>query len=49
MMPGPISRRIVADRLDWVETIGARIRALPLQDKQEFRADSRNVAPPSRI
>ena len=44
MTPGQISKRIVAERLDWIETMIVRIRALPLQDRQVFRADARNVA-----
>ena len=44
MTPGQISKRIVTERLDWIETMIARIRALPLQDKQVFRTDPRNAA-----
>jgi uncharacterized protein YutE (UPF0331/DUF86 family) len=43
MMPQKISRRIVADRLDWVDKMLAELRSLPLQSKDEFFLDSRNV------
>ncbi len=43
MVPGRIERRVVIDRLAWVDRMLAEIRALPLQDKSEFLADSRNV------
>lgn len=42
MMPGPISQRIVADRLEWVERMMAEINALPLHDEAGFLADDRN-------
>jgi len=44
MTPGQISGRVVSERLAWIERMLARIRSLPLQDKQAFRADPRNVA-----
>ena len=43
MMPQKISRRIVTDRLDWVDKMLAELRSLPLKSKNEFFADSRNV------
>lgn len=43
MMPGKISRRVVADRLAWVERMVAEIRALPLADREAFFADRRNL------
>lgn len=43
MMTGPISRRVVADRLDWIERMLTAIRSLPLSSQEAFFADSRNV------
>jgi len=42
MMPGRVSKRVVADRLDWVGSMLERIRALPLGDEEAFFADVRN-------
>jgi uncharacterized protein YutE (UPF0331/DUF86 family) len=43
MTPKAISKRIVTDRLDIVDSLLREIRALPLQDRQVFFADRRNV------
>jgi len=43
MTPGKISRRVVADRLAWVERMVAEIRTLPLTDRNAFFADRRNL------
>ena len=43
MTPGKISRRVVADRLAWVERMVAEIRTLPLTDRDAFFADRRNL------
>ena len=43
MMPGPISKRVVSDRLDWVERMVGEIRSLPLDDRKLFFSDKRNV------
>lgn len=43
MTPGRISRRVVADRIAWVEAMLREIRALPLSDRQAFFSDTRNV------
>lgn len=43
MTPGRISRRVVADRVAWVEAMLDEIRSLPLGDRQTFFADTRNV------
>jgi len=43
MMPGAISKRVVSDRLAWVEQMVNEIRALPLSDRTEFFSDSRNL------
>ena len=44
MIPGRASRRIIADRLEWVETMLDRLHRLPLDDRDRFFADVRNVA-----
>jgi uncharacterized protein YutE (UPF0331/DUF86 family) len=38
-----ISQRVVADRLDWIDRMVEEIRSLPLNNKDSFFADSRNV------
>jgi Uncharacterized conserved protein len=43
MTPSKVSRRVVADRLAWVERMVAEIRALPLADRDAFFADRRNL------
>lgn len=43
MMPGRVSKRVLTDRLSWIESMAAKIRSLPLTDKDEFLADYRNV------
>ena len=43
MLPGKISKRVVSDRLAWVERMLREIRGLPLQDKSVFMRDSRNI------
>jgi len=43
MVPGHIDRRVVTDRLARADRMVAEIRALPLQDKADFLADSRNI------
>ncbi len=43
MMPGKISKRVVSDRLAWVDRMLNEIRALPLQAKPEFMQDTRNI------
>ncbi len=42
-MPGPLSARVTADRLAWVDAMLAEIRALPLDDAAAFMADRRNL------
>ncbi len=42
-MPGKISKRIVSDRLAWVDRMLNEIRALPLESKPTFMQDSRNI------
>lgn len=43
MIPGKISRRIVYDRLAWIERMLSEIRTLPLDSREAFLADRRNV------
>lgn len=43
MSPNKISKRIVADRLDWIERMVQEIHALPLEDYASFTVDRRNV------
>jgi len=40
---GDLSGSVIADRVQWVETMLARIRELPVEDAGTFFADSRNV------
>lgn len=44
MTPGRISASVVAERLAWVETMLAGIRALPLASIEDFEADRRTPA-----
>jgi uncharacterized protein YutE (UPF0331/DUF86 family) len=43
-MPGRVSKRVIADRLDWIESMLERIRALPLRDKELFFSHVRDEA-----
>ncbi len=43
MMPGPVSRRVIVDRLGWVAEMVKEIDRLPLDDRDAFLADNRNV------
>ena len=43
MTAGAVSKRVVADRLDWIERMLAEIRALPLADREAFFSDRRNI------
>lgn len=43
MTPTQISKRVVLDRLAWIDEMLAEIRALPLADQAGFFADRRNV------
>jgi len=43
VIPGQVSRRVIADRVSWVEKTLDEIRALPLDDREAFFSDSRNV------
>ena len=43
MSPSKISKRVVADRLEWIERMVKEIQHLPLRDYPSFIADRRNV------
>jgi uncharacterized protein YutE (UPF0331/DUF86 family) len=43
MLPGKISKRVVSDRLAWLDRMLHEIRALPLDSRAVFMQDSRNV------
>ena len=43
MRPNKISKRVVADRFDWIEKMVREIHALPLENYTSFMADRRNV------
>ena len=43
MMPSKISKRVVTDRLAWVDRMLAEIRSLPLQSQSAFMSDTRNI------
>jgi uncharacterized protein YutE (UPF0331/DUF86 family) len=43
MTPGRISKRIIADRLEYTAQMLAEIRSLPLEDSEVFFADARNL------
>jgi len=42
MSPNRISKRVVADRLDWIEKMVREIHTLPLDNYSSFVADRRN-------
>ena len=43
MTPGLISKKVLADRLNWVEKMLGEIRTLPLGSYQDFSTDRRNI------
>lgn len=43
MSPTKISKRIVSDRLDWIDKMLAEISKLPLTGYEDFARDSRNI------
>ena len=43
MSPGKVSKRVIGDRLVWIDKMVAEIRALPMDSYEEFSADKRNV------
>jgi uncharacterized protein YutE (UPF0331/DUF86 family) len=42
MMPGPVSQRVILDRLEWVARMTAEIATLPLDDKAAFLGNDRH-------
>jgi len=43
MVLGKISKRVIADRLGWVDRMLNEINALPLESKTAFMQDTRNI------
>ena len=43
MSPGKISKRVVADRLNWINKMIKEIESLPLSDYETFTEDKRNI------
>ena len=43
MSPGRISKRVIADRLNWIRQMMMEIKSLPLKDYEIFTSDKRNV------
>ena len=43
MSPGRISKRVIADRLNWIRQMMMEIKSLPLKDYETFTSDKRNV------
>ena len=43
MLPGKISKRVVTDRLAWIDRMLREIRLLPLESQSAFIEDSRNI------
>ncbi len=43
MSPGKLSKRVIGDRLAWIDKMVAEIRALPLDSYKDFSANRRDV------
>jgi uncharacterized protein YutE (UPF0331/DUF86 family) len=43
MSPGKLSKRVIGDRVAWLDKMITEIRALPLGRYEEFSADKRNI------
>jgi len=43
VIPGKLSKRVVSDRLSWVDRMLNEIRRLPLGDREAFFSDRRNI------
>lgn len=43
MTPGKLNRRILADRLDWIDRMLQEINSLPMGSYEEFSSDTRNI------
>ncbi len=45
MSPGRISKRVVADRLNWIKQMMKEIKSLPLKDYETFTSTDNNIVP----
>ena len=43
MSPGKLNRRILTDRLSWIDRMLSEINALPLESYESFSEDNRNI------
>jgi uncharacterized protein YutE (UPF0331/DUF86 family) len=43
MTPSKISKRVVGERIDWIDKMIAEIRSLPLGDYDTYTSDKRNI------
>jgi uncharacterized protein YutE (UPF0331/DUF86 family) len=43
MSPGKVNKRVIGDRIAWLDKMVAEIRTLPLDSYEKFSADKRNV------
>jgi len=43
MTPGKLNKRVVGDRLEWIDKMVAGINSLPLASYEEFTVDNRNI------
>jgi len=43
MTPAKASKRVLGDKLDWVDKMTQEIKAIPTDSLKEFTADSRNI------
>ena len=43
MSPGKLNKRVIGDRLAWLDKMVAEIRALPLESYEEFSSTPKNV------
>lgn len=43
MTPGRATKRVLADRADWISKMVAEIRRLPLENMETFTSDTKNV------
>ena len=43
MSPGKLSKRVIGDRLAWIDKMVVEIRALPLDSYEDFSANRRDV------
>lgn len=43
MSPSKVSRKVLLDRIEWIDRMIAGIRSLPLQSLEAFKRDQRNI------